>query len=525
MPYTEEAFDAAKGVGFTRQDVQINKAVEIPAPTTYTMQGYTFLGWGKIDKSQSSGPNATGILDNKDLSDENLFLKWVVDNEQTGAGHYEAQLPKDKLTRDYYIVGYINGADVGSGTDNHANLSNYKIIKTSGKLSVKFDYDSYVFVKTPDNIWYNCEAYVDGTNTSATMKPNFEQKFFVPGGVQLTFELSENIDDDGNVSSITLSYTTGSEPSGDIAPLNLRAGEEELEWKKVTAVAADEDNPYQDLYAVWGGEFKVYHSGVEGGNVETYQITRANKDFDLTRYYVASRADTDPHAGEYKDSGFLYGGYYLDGGFTAPAMDDKGVPTAECAAYDGANWTWTTPVTDQPGNAITPKGGVTYYIKEVPASKYLQPYFHYTYLKESDPANQTILTAWLISDIDDAMYKETGFMIISDNDKANVCTQLTVQNTVGGASVVLKPTTIFRSKGVTKGFLSYLEVLSNGEQTLLKEGNKVVQYWVTPDGLIVTGTAARTYNALDTRANIKAEGGVTTEPVSSTIGVFSAPEP
>ena len=508
-PYQDGAFVDGKGKGFDRQDVQINKAIPIPPATTYTMQGYTFLGWGKIDKSQSSGPNATGILNNKDLSDENLFLKWVPVEGETNGGHYEAQLPKDKLTRDYYIVGYINGADVGSGTDNHANLSNYKINKTSGKLSVKFDYDSYVFVKTPDNIWYNCEAYVDGTNTSATMKPNFEQKFFVPGGVQLTFELSENIEDDGNVSSVTLSYTTGSEPSGDIAPLNLRGGEEELVWKKVTAVAADEDNPYQDLYAVWGGEFKVYHSGIEGGAVETYQITRANKDFDLTRYYTEPKRDsTDPHAGEYKDSGFLYGGYYLDGGFTAPSVDDKGVPTADCAAYDGTNWTWNTAQTEN-GMKLQPKPGVTYYIKEVPADTYELPYMYVSY----DLGTEWIANIWLVSAIDDAKYSSIGFIVYDEKDNPTLLeaeiadvkdfmhgsragNKLTITNK-NNEKVTLNPDEIFDK--LEEGYITYLKVKGseNGYDSLVKDEYVVAQYWITKDNVLVTGATGRTYSGLE----------------------------
>ena len=39
------------------------------------------------------------------------------------------------------------------------------------------------------------------------MKPNFSEKLFVPGGVQVTFTLIENKNGD-NITRVTLSYTT-----------------------------------------------------------------------------------------------------------------------------------------------------------------------------------------------------------------------------------------------------------------------------------------------------------------------------
>jgi uncharacterized repeat protein (TIGR02543 family) len=491
------------GYNLIYDTVEIPESVRIPEKP-YAIPGYRFLGWARIADANSIPEGASAsdyVTDPSQITPDDVYIRWVEDNSETGAGHYEAQ-GSNRLSKDYYLIGWINNADY-RGEDYHFN--------SNGTYTVTFPTDTYVFVKNGDGAWFMTDGYGDGTSGTnlyaavGELRPKEDggrgDKIFVPANTEVTFTLIEQGD------TLFLSYVEGAPTSNE--------GEET--WVPVTYVAANEQKPYHDMYAVWVGEFYIYHSGIEGGALEKVTIDFKGG-YDLTARVTALSQSRDGEADK-----FLYGGYYLDGGFTAPAVDDKGVPTATCAAYDGANWTWTTPVTDQPGNAITPKGGVTYYIKEVPADKYLQPYFHYTYLKESDPAYQTIRTAWLISDIDDAMYKETGFMIINDNDKANVCTQLTVQNTVGGASVVLKPTTIFRSKGVTKGFLSYLEVLSNGEQTLLKEGNTVVQYWVTPDGLIVTGISARTFNALDTRKNIKAEGGVVTETVRSTIGVFSAP--
>ena len=525
-----------------QENVQINNAVPIPTPP-YSMEGYTFLGWGRVCDPDSvpEGDRAdVYVTDPSALTEEDLYIKWVPEQTVDGvttAAHYEALMPPkpDALSQDYYLVGYINGSDV-NGTD-------YLIPKSSGQFSMTFTQKSYLAIRTSDNHWYKmyngdfsdpAETPMSGSAILYDESNNNDQKIPVPAGVQVNVKLKELKDDNGRIYGVEISYTTGVAPAGNVVPSGLRAEDgEELSWQTVQYVAADEEKPYHDMYAIWGGEFYVYHSGIEGGAVETYPITRDSKTLDLTRYYVANRDSTDPHAGEYQNRGFLYGGYYLSDGVTLPTgvtFADNSLAYGEAVvegntyipAYDGTNWTWTTPVTDA-GNAIAPKGGVTYVIKEVPATKYLQPYFHFTYLKESDPANQVLRSAWLISDIDDAMYQETGFVIQTADKTAYVCSQLTVQNAVGGASVVLKPQNIFRAKGVTGGYLSYLEVMNNGAMTNgMGTGITIGQYWVTPDGMIVTGTSTRSYASLDNRGNVKAEGNVTETAVASTIGVFES---
>ena len=107
---------------------------------------------------------------------------------------------KEEPTVDYYLIGYINGADHGCEAD-HANLGDYKFV--DGKLTATFTQDSYVFVKTGDNAnWYMAEKYC--TDTSVTLKnttAGTSEKMLVPGGKELTFTLVEN--EDG---TLTLSY-------------------------------------------------------------------------------------------------------------------------------------------------------------------------------------------------------------------------------------------------------------------------------------------------------------------------------
>ena len=109
-------------------------------------------------------------------------------------------------TLDYYLVGYINGANYGCEEDS-ANLGAYKFV--DGKLTATFSSDSYVFIKTTGNSnWYMfdgfCEAQT-GTlyNTAAGIAE--PEKMFVPGNVEINFTLTKGSND-----TLTLSYTTNS---------------------------------------------------------------------------------------------------------------------------------------------------------------------------------------------------------------------------------------------------------------------------------------------------------------------------
>ena len=104
---------------------------------------------------------------------------------------------------DYYLFGYINGANYGCEED-YTNMGSYKFV--NGKLTVKFNADSYVAVKTTNNgDWYMTDGWQGNTATTVTLY-NTESsiqadKLFVPGGVELIFTLKDNGND-----TLTLSY-------------------------------------------------------------------------------------------------------------------------------------------------------------------------------------------------------------------------------------------------------------------------------------------------------------------------------
>ncbi|MBQ6116870.1 MAG: hypothetical protein IJL08_06060, partial [Oscillospiraceae bacterium] len=214
-------------------------------------------------------------------------------------------------------------------------------------------------------------------------------------------------------------------------------------------------------------------------------------------------------------TGTLYGGYYSDysgksADFDAEAMtyDDKSWATDEGATpYTGANvtssvWILSEALTEN-GLEMHPEMGKVYYLKEVPADKYLRPYLHYTY----KTGTGGICSAWLISDVDDLNYQQTGFVIVDSNNEAEkVVSSLTVSAANGTTTIKLTPKRVFGAN--SSNYLTYLPVINRNALTgadsigLLANGYSVMQYWVTPDKLIVTGTTSRVYTGLGNIADI-----------------------
>ena len=122
----------------------------------------------------------------------------------------EVVLIAEETEPDYYLIGYINGADYGCEADS-ANMGQYKF--ADGKLTATFESDSYVFIKTTGNAnWYMTDGWLGTETTTATLYNTNNlgtdaNKLYVPGGVEVTFTLAVNEDD-----TLTLSYTVADKP-------------------------------------------------------------------------------------------------------------------------------------------------------------------------------------------------------------------------------------------------------------------------------------------------------------------------
>ena len=114
--------------------------------------------------------------------------------------------PKPPLT-EYYLIGYIDGADYGDGED-YANFGDYKF--ENGTVTATFAKTSYVCVKNTDMVWYMTDGW-QGNVTSATLYNTSllgedADKLMVPAGTY-TFTLVENAD-----GTMTLSYAAAGGP-------------------------------------------------------------------------------------------------------------------------------------------------------------------------------------------------------------------------------------------------------------------------------------------------------------------------
>ena len=95
-------------------------------------------------------------------------------------------------------------------------------------------------------------------------------------------------------------------------------------------------------------------------------------------------------------------------------------------------------------------------------------------------------------------------MIVKANKEAAIVDSLTVKTTSGGISVKLTPKRVFGKLGVVDAYLTYREVISSDDSKAeLKDGDSVLQYWVTPDKVFVTGTASREYSGIANKTSIK----------------------
>ncbi|MBQ3215551.1 MAG: starch-binding protein, partial [Oscillospiraceae bacterium] len=224
-------------------------------------------------------PAGTHTLTLSDNGDGSLTLSYGA-----GSGTGGSTGGGTTTTTDYYLVGYINGANYGCEED-YANLGQYKFV--NGKLTATFDSDSYVFLKTGDNAnWYLTEAYA--ANPPATFVSGGTEKLLVPGGVEVTFTLTENSD-----GSLTLNYTTGT--GGDVGGDDPATGYYQLvtDMADVNAggdfliVAQNGSAYYMMTHTYSGTTFEssavtVTDNKITGTNLPAFTLTAVNGGFNAS---------------------------------------------------------------------------------------------------------------------------------------------------------------------------------------------------------------------------------------------------
>lgn len=207
-----------------------------------------------------------------------------------------------------------------------------------------------------------------------------------------------------------------------------------------------------------GGQFTLVHGS--NGETETLDVST---DFDLTKKVK---------------EGFLYGGAFLDATYTQPVT------------YSG------------PENALsfTPEAGKAYYIREV-SDAYLQPK-SLSLSKHKDATTVDVIGFYLMSVVDGLNYREAGFEATANGQPIELRSVEEADVTLGGSAY--KNLHVRFTNGTewnltanseTFGNLSgYLTCLDVPKEYWTEAGTEITftPYWITMDGVKVTGTATRT---------------------------------
>ena len=142
-------------------------------------------------------------------------------------------------TQTYYLVGYINGVDYGCEQDAD-NMGIYRF--ENGQLTVCFEQDSYVSLKTEGNERWLGTQYYCGLTTD-TFSEEWTEWMWIPGQVEFTLTLTENPD-----GTVTMGYVWPSE--ADIIDVAYRL-EESVMLEQVftlTGTVISIDTPYSSEY-------------------------------------------------------------------------------------------------------------------------------------------------------------------------------------------------------------------------------------------------------------------------------------
>ena len=207
-----------------------------------------------------------------------------------------------------------------------------------------------------------------------------------------------------------------------------------------------------------GGQFTLVHGS--NGETETLDVST---DFDLTKKVK---------------EGFLYGGAFLDAAYTQPVSYNER-ESALC---------------------FTPTAGVTYYIREV-SDAYLQPK-SLSLSKHKDTTTVDVIGFYLMSVVDGLNYREAGFEATANGQPIELRSVEEAGVTLGGsayANLYVRFTNgtewNLTANSETFGNLSgYLTCLEVPKEYWMEAGTEITftPYWITMDGVKVTGTATRT---------------------------------
>lgn len=270
------------------------------------------------------------------------------------------------------------------------------------------------------------------------------------------------------------------------------------------------DYPYYEIVHVrMGADGKPFYIGDQTNQViaDPAAVNAENR--------VRMDASTMVNLTEKVPTGYLYGGSFSD-----PACT-----TAQTYA-NGENPT-----------SFHPQSGATYYIWEAPVD-YLVP--KSLSLSKTTAGTPNVVGFYLLTGVDRLYYQSAGFDVKDGNDNTITITDVTEKAPValtGGSSNVYSSLTVNYTTGLSQTFTpgetegfeqlrkgSYLSCFSVPESAWATEGQKVVftPYWITLDGMKVTGTTTRTCQSDGPGSRVvkkiaEAESGSTIMPANTAV--------
>ena len=280
-----------------------------------------------------------------------------------------------------------------------------------------------------------------------------------------------------------------------------------IDGTTVTQVAADEEQPYDDLFAVWEKEyFTVYYSSQPG-------VPHRLPVVDYLAGANLMKGDGGALPGVHANC--YYGGYY-----TAPPANWPAQPTATTDYREELIWNSGAAGTAD-GRTLVPTANATYYVKEVDASKYLKLFYKYTYVKKT----KRLTGLWVMTCLDDLRYSDTGFVVFETRlgesayaagDKTthvgNAYKTITVKaveptgSTETPQQITVKPKDVCGGQDVNteKARLTFCpitdiygndfaQISQKDPEVRGKAEFSIVPYWVTKDGITVYAKNYRTY--------------------------------
>ena len=252
----------------------------------------------------------------------------------------------------------------------------------------------------------------------------------------------------------------------------------------VTQVAADEEQPYHDLFAVW--EQRDTFTVVYSSDMDTAYTFYCDEVPEINLVAgTAGLTDVEGSAATLGvTDGMLYAGYYT----AAPVNGKWDVASAGTAD----------------GRTLAPQPDTTYYVKEVDAS-YLSGYCTYSYVGTANAYKNQCTSMVFLSSIDDLNYSGVGFVLNKDDQLTNKTSGVKKSlkfKPAGKTAVTMNASNTFNHAG----YLTYLDVGTildfaglisestdeNDELTVtFSSANfQLYPYWVTLDGVPVVGTGS-----------------------------------